>query len=84
MRESADLEGIEVGPELGRGSYGRVYKGAALPHALPMLVFVDPAPLLLRSWGTPIGLRVGCLLRAILPLECVSVQDTDRPAVHPS
>ncbi len=33
MRESADLEGIEVGPELGRGSYGRVYKGAALPRA---------------------------------------------------
>jgi hypothetical protein len=28
MRASADLEGIEVGPELGRGSYGRVYKGA--------------------------------------------------------
>lgn len=28
MRTSADLEGIELGPELGRGSFGRVYKGA--------------------------------------------------------
>ena len=36
MRESADLEGIEVGPELGRGSYGRVYKGAGPPNPCPM------------------------------------------------
>ena len=27
MRASSGLEGIEVGPILGRGSYGRVYKG---------------------------------------------------------
>ena len=33
MRTSAHLEGIEVGPEIGRGSYGRVYKGANLDRA---------------------------------------------------
>lgn len=27
MRAGSGLEGIEVGPILGRGSYGRVYKG---------------------------------------------------------
>ena len=29
MRTTSDLEGIELGPELGRGSYGKVYKGAS-------------------------------------------------------
>ena len=31
MRTTSDLEGIELGPELGRGSYGKVYKGARRP-----------------------------------------------------
>lgn len=35
MRTSADLEGIELGPELGRGSFGRVYKGAPPPVPYP-------------------------------------------------
>ncbi len=28
MRLQGGLEGVELGPILGRGSYGRVYKGA--------------------------------------------------------
>lgn len=31
MRTTSDLEGIELGPELGRGSYGKVYKGVRRP-----------------------------------------------------
>ena len=43
MRASADLEGIEVGPELGRGSYGRVYKGAHRgPDARTGLLICSP------------------------------------------
>ena len=46
MRASADLEGIEVGPELGRGSYGRVYKGACITYRLchPMRCFMRHFP----------------------------------------
>ena len=45
MRLEGGLEGIEMGPILGRGSFGRVYKGTALlpstcchyiPRALPV------------------------------------------------
>ena len=31
MRLEGGLEGIEMGPILGRGSFGRVYKGVACP-----------------------------------------------------
>ena len=32
MRLEGGLEGIELGPLLGRGSYGKVYKGEAASH----------------------------------------------------
>lgn len=34
MRVGSGLEGIEVGPMLGRGSYGRVYKVRCQPQSL--------------------------------------------------
>lgn len=35
MRMEGDLAGIQLGPQLGKGSCGRVYKGASLIISRP-------------------------------------------------
>ena len=50
MRLEGGLDGIELGPQLGRGSYGKVFKGAPVKRLLlrsqeRMQEHVRPPPL---------------------------------------
>ncbi len=75
MRLQHGLEGVEIGPVLGQGSFGCVYKGVTAPSPAPRSIHVATLNAIPRpssgSWWNALCYAMAQLLRGLLVLACV-------------